>query len=480
MAGRDWPQRLLPAALLTSWVALYSGFPLCYFDTSEYLYYGQVLAYGHLPPLFDRPLTYGLFLAPFLKLARHGLLGVPLVQGLLVALAVSLALRAVRASPSTRGFLGLFTVLAASTPLPWFAGQLMPDIFTGLVVLLAFAVLWGDEALTRAELWVTAGLLTFAIATHLSHFPLYGALLVAGLGFRAIVEGKLGARRLGRIAARAVTPLLVAAGLVMAPNWYLYREPVLSRGAALFTLAHLIGDGVAQEYLDSACPTRPYLLCPDRASLRADSDWFLWSPTGPWERYRLRGGPDSSTFLAEAPAIVRGALRQEWRAEIGASLRHSAAQLVAFRISPELATAGRDSRVAQVRRSLPPTAFEAFAASRQVRQALPVEAADVVQRIVVGLSVLVLLACLPGLRRRAEHRLMALIATVCAGVLLNAMVIGFLGSVHDRYQSRVIWLVPLAALVAGAPQLVACWKALVRAMLQASRALSSAVRAADS
>lgn len=44
----------------------------------------------------------------------------------------------------------------------------------------------------------------------------------------------------------------------------------------------------------------------------------------------------------------------------------------------------------------------------------------------------------------------ALIATVWTGLLANALVIGSLGSVLNRYQSGVVWLLPLAAIIAAA------------------------------
>jgi hypothetical protein len=452
IALAEWLRSLLPAALLITCLALYNRSPLTYFDTGAYLLHARALAHGYLPDLFERPLTYGLLLAPFLKLASPlSLFGIPVLQGLLVAFVVTLVLRVAGASLSARGFLALFAALTAFTSLPWFSDQLMPDIFTSLVILLAFVVIWGGEELTRVQLWVAPGLLAFAIAAHLSHFPLYGALLLAGLTARAAAGGRPVAwRRLIPLAARGCAPLLVAAGLVMAPNWYLYRTPVLSRGASLFTLAHLVGDGAAQRYLRRACPTRPYLLCWGRANLRADSDWFLWSATGPWQQYQLGGEPWYSTFLRQTPAIVSGTLHQEWRAEIRASVRHAGAQLMTFGTEPAMESARNAFVVARELRRVFPAALPAFETSRQVERTLPMKFTDTVERVAVALSLLVLLVCLPALRGPAHRRLRMLIATVGTGVLVNALVIGSLGSVLNRYQGRVMWLLPLVGIIVAA------------------------------
>jgi hypothetical protein len=80
-----------------------------------------------------------------------------------------------------------------------------------------------------------------------------------------------------------------------------------------------------------------------------------------------------------------------------------------------------------------------------------------VQQGCVYLSLLVLLACGPMLSATRQRRPLLLTGVVLAGVSLNAAVLGVLSAVHDRYQSRVMWLLPLAAFVA------------VRALLARSR-----------
>jgi hypothetical protein len=56
---------------------------------------------------------------------------------------LDLALRSAGVRKSTRGFVVLFAGLSAFSSLPWFPGQIMPDTFTSLVILLSFVVSWG-------------------------------------------------------------------------------------------------------------------------------------------------------------------------------------------------------------------------------------------------------------------------------------------------------------------------------------------------
>jgi hypothetical protein len=427
-------------------VAVYNRFPLTYPDTGNYLDNAAALAHGREPWFFFRPLTYGVFLLPFAT--PYTIRLVPLVQGILAALAVHLALRAAAVSLSNRGFVALFAALSVGTSLPWFSGQIMPDIFTGLVILLAFVTLWGPGRLSRLERWAAGVILTVAIASHLSHIPLYATVAIAGVATRAVLEPESRAlRRLTRLAARAAAPLVVAAGLVIWPNYHFHREPVLSRSSPLFALAHLVGDGVAQRHLDRACPTRRYLLCSERDSLKADVDWFLWASEGPLQRQMPAMQRGDSTLLREARAIVIGTLREEWPAVIRAALRNAVVQLGTLGMHPGEHSLSRSVEAAMQR--MGPATHQAYRTSAQLRQAIPLEGASALQYVMVGLGALMLLASLPALKGPAHAPLRAFIAMVCAGVLLNALVVASLARVHPRYQSRVVWLLPLAGAVAA-------------------------------
>jgi len=46
-------------------------------------------------------------------------------------------------------------------------------------------------------------------------------------------------------------------------------------------------------------------------------------------------------------------------------------------------------------------------------------------------------------------RVAGICAWIVVGVVVNAVVCGTLSGPHDRYSARVLWLIPLAALLAG-------------------------------
>jgi hypothetical protein len=436
---------LLGAAVVSCVLALYNGFPLAYSDSGNYLDNAIALLHGRRPWFFFRPATYGAFLAPFASAGTLWLL--PVAQGLLVAGTVDAALRSATIALPARRLIPLFALLSALTSLPWFSGQIMPDILAPVVILLSFVLVWTPLSRSRA-LWPAFVLLSFAIAAHLSHFPLYGALFLAGLAGRLATDPDLRSwRRAGVLVLRAGGPLALAVLAVVTPNYLFYRQPVLSRSSSIFLLAHLVGDGAALRYLERACPTRGYALCAERAGLRADNDWFLWSADGPRARSEQAMARGDSTLLREAPLIVAGTLRQEWAAVLARSLGAGIEQLATFGIHP-----GEHyfspSVAASIER-LGPGPARAYRASRQANGTLPSTAATALHYAAVGVALVALLWSLPRLRGPRHRPFRILVATVFFGLVVNAGVLAGLSTVHPRYQSRVVWLVVLLGAVAA-------------------------------
>ncbi|HEX5385652.1 MAG TPA: hypothetical protein VFW66_03010 [Gemmatimonadales bacterium] len=449
---------LLGAAVLTCGAAAYNRFPLTYYDTASYLRKAHVFTHAEGPrgldveqyvrtplpatspfrnPFFYRPVTYTLFLLPFSFPAT--LYAVPLAQGLIVAFSVLLALRAAGLASSATELVLLFLGLSLFTSLPWYSGQLMPDLFSAVMVLLLYALLSGWDRLARWERIAAWLLLAGAIAAHLSNVPLYAALAVtAALGVR-LLRGRWPCAR--RLALSVAGPFALAVSALAGSNYLFCGKLVLSESSDLFYLARLVGDGTAQRYLAEACPAAGYLLCDDRANLPADSDYFLWSPTGPWSAHQ-----NDPRFLAEAPEIIRGTLRAHGAQELAAAARNTVHQLGMFGADLDLLRS--DSLVRPVIVRFGETTAAAYARSRQVTGGLPLRAVGAVQVTVVWLSLAALLLALPALRRRRDDRVLLFAGVIAAAVVLNALVFGALSALHDRYEARVIWLVPLAAWVA--------------------------------
>jgi hypothetical protein len=246
------------------------------------------------------------------------------------------------------------------------------------------------------------------------------------------------------LAARGAAPLLLAGLIVIVPNYVLGGKAVLSRSAQLYALGRLVGNGAVQRYLEQACSTLKYSLCAERAGLRPDMDWFFWDPAGPVARSLHAMARGDSTLLREAPLIVAGTLRQEWRAVLRRCFRDAAVQLVTFEIHP--GEQAYSSAVDASIRRLGGGADAAYTESRQARGTIPAIPVSRLHYIVVCAGLLALFL-LPALREPLKRPLLGLAATVGVGLVANAAIVASLSAVHPRYQSRVIWLVPLLGLV---------------------------------
>jgi hypothetical protein len=82
---------------------------------------------------------------------------------------------------------------------------------------------------------------------------------------------------------------------------------------------------------------------------------------------------------------------------------------------------------------------------RQARNVLPLGFFSRLQARVVFASLVVMSAFTVLLWRRRPIRLVWLGAVIISMVLANAFVTGAMSTVEDRYESRVIWLLPLMA-----------------------------------
>jgi hypothetical protein len=79
--------------------------------------------------------------------------------------------------------------------------------------------------------------------------------------------------------------------------------------------------------------------------------------------------------------------------------------------------------------------------------------------VVASLALIVIFGIL--LWRRWTPRLAGLALVIIPAVLANAFVTGVLSTVEDRYQSRVVWLIPFLSVI-----LIFTWLATVRAARQ--------------
>jgi hypothetical protein len=430
---------ILLGASLLAWPAWLNGYPLVFIDSVSYL--GQTL-FPEWP--WDKSPAYGAFLHAFhwgwsLWAALAG-------QVLVVSHLLWVAQRAARGGVSPATHLLLCAAMAGLTTLPWFAATLMPDVFAGVAPMCLLLLGLARDRLSRAEaVWLTL-LGAFAVAAHLSHLPTALALVV----FVAV------ATRRFLPPLRAALPVAIAVAGLVAANAWAFGKPTLSPHGAVFLLARLQADGPAAETIRRACPRAGWHLCGFAARMPMDSDHFLWSAEGPPNR-RPNGTPipmGAMRLAHEASEIVARTLRERPGAVAAAMARNTVAQAQFVAVGDTL---GNRHLAASARRAierLPPRELAAFEAGAQMRGDLPAIAAPflVPHRPVLLASLLLTLAALALALWRGDRTRAALVAGLLLAVAVNAFATGALSAPVDRYGARIIWLLPLAALLGLAPR----------------------------
>src|SRR5437879_1330445 len=162
LGTRRWrAATLLAPTLVLSGAAIYNGYPLVYPDTGDYV---------ALADISFRSIFYSLLIAP--ARLTGSLWPVVFLQSLIVAHLLRLVLRVVFSIVSGAAFLVITVLLCILTSLPWYTGFIMPDIFTGVLVLCLFLLAFCGPSLTPRERKYVAVLAVAAAAVHLSHLPL--------------------------------------------------------------------------------------------------------------------------------------------------------------------------------------------------------------------------------------------------------------------------------------------------------------------
>ena len=438
-------QRVLTAAAVTVVLilpAVYNGFPLVFPDTSAYL----SVAYADSWPI-DRAGFYGFILSP-------ALLSLSTVPGVWLAIAFQAALISIvllaaarRLLPSAKP-LPAFAIIAAVamlTSLSWHASQLLPDAFTGALILLAW--LAASRQSTRAGtplIWFAAGVLALVHFTHVGLLVAGSAATLAVCAFNRTPTKELAKRA---IAAALTTCAVLAAHTAVYGIYFDRWTPSPLGGYFLF--ARLNEDGLVPRWFDRHCGVdAPKPLCDLRPEIPHDSQQLLWGkgPSPLYDRInRAHGAPESWKWVEMVNQAARGSIREQPGAFAANAVRATLDQLVHYQVlDDECPENCINLRVFEWRPSL----VDPVRSSRQLTGGLPREAIELTTNVTATAGLLLLLPFFVLAVRRRDGPAQAFLATIVTCLIANAAMAGALSDVHNRYQSRIVWLAPFAIVLA--------------------------------
>ena len=435
----------LPAALLLTWPAFYNRYPLLFPDSLSYIESGPRVAgafFHHQTSHYYgvRSFIYALGIMPFHW--RAVLWPVIALQAVLTAYVLWLVVRSFTESSNFRRtvitYYAIVLPLALLTGLSWTTSIVMPDILGALLYLAVYVLVFAPESLSRPQRTLLILIAWWSAAAHITHIMLALGLLIFLLAALFLVRA-VTRRRLSGLAISAI--ILVAAVLShMAVHQVLYGKPTLNGKRPAYLTARLLADGTGRLYLQQHCPQANFATCEFVQSLPTTPDDFLWDANGIWQT----SSPEKqSRILREESPFARAVIGAYPRQQLAISLGAFFHQLTRFDISNDA-----NPWLAQKVEVGLPGQLPAYERSRQAQDTLPSDVLSTIQNWTVGAALLILCSLAPFLWRRCPARLMGLAAIIFAILLGNAFVTGVLSEVDDRYQDRVIWLLPLLAALA--------------------------------
>lgn len=409
--------------------AILNNFPFVFPDTGGYLIRPFV---GNLE--LGRSALYGAFLATGISVDFWSNV---IVQALLSAWIIRLVLRVVGLEHWAIG-IAVVGALCVGTSLPWYSGQLEPDIFLPLSVLAYYLITFAPSKLRTWEILALAAIIAFSIAVHMS---ILAVLLLLFAFFAALWTV---AARISLPSPRLAVPVVsIVAGmaLALATNYVIAGEATFTLGGPTFLFGRLLQDGFVKAYLDRNCSNLSLSLCHYRDELPTDSNYWLWDYGSPLAKL---GG--WRAFAPEAGRIIVESVLQQPSAQVTAVVKGTFAQLGAVATGD-----GFDSKnnayTEGVLKEYAPRTLQRFDASAQQRNAIDFHFLNYLHiPLALGATLLLPVFVVLCWWRRAVAATLGL--TVLVALVANAAVCATFSGVEDRYESRIVSVAVLAVALA--------------------------------
>jgi len=212
-----------------------------------------------------------------------------------------------------------------------------------------------------------------------------------------------------------------------------------------FLSARLIADGPGTNYLRATCPESHFALCDYATEFPLLDAEFLFGAQPGRSVFETASYEQRSAISHEQIRFFLAVLRYDPVGVLKASARGAAEQFVDFRLN----TFRYDPSTKDViSRTYPLPVLAGVQASGAYRGTMPVGALSVILYVLVLGSLGWLLFVVFGKGRTMSGALKRVFCWIAVGIVINACACGALSAVDPRYQARVVWLIPLIALLA--------------------------------
>ncbi len=348
-----------------------------------------------------------------------------------------------------RYFLLSCAVLFCFSSLPFFVSFLMPDVFSGFLIL-GFAILatsWnGLSFFDRAAI---SGVLLFAVLGHHSNVVLLVAMTVAATGYVVLVDRSQWSRIRG-LSATVIACVVIFVLWDAAFSFGVTRAFGIPPVRPPFLMGKLV-TSLDPSALAKVCASKDFVICKYQDRLPTNEEAFVWNED---QRTGIFGAADFPTKQALGAEQFRFAL-----AIIPPNLGRLAAT-ISQDVLRELGDVGLDEflylpeHLVFLAERLPSGEFRKLTSTVAARSDVYVVFGRTILCGAAFLSATLLTLLLGWTLRTAEisdakefgewRTWRAVTCILLGGVVLNAIICGGLSTPHDRYEARVIWLIQLS------------------------------------
>jgi hypothetical protein len=343
----------------------------------------------------------------------------------------------------------IILALAVASSLPINIGFLMPDLFTGLSLLILMYILSGAIRYDLNSIFLVL-IFVFGLTTHASN-P-----IIAAIASVVLLIGTSVMRRGGgwlfslRGFCLVWCSLAVSLGISVAYGSLAFAIGHQPLNSPPFLTARLVADGPGREYLSEACHQNPraYALCAFRDRPLNNSNDFLWSRDPRAGVFEVANYETRLELIHEQTRFVMATAAYRPVELTTSIVRNAVALLFAFKIDESYADPTiymRDKEFASIFSRLLPNGRACLTNASACKPNLDVRVLDAL--MLCGLlSSCVFLLALALLRKLTGIYAFGVVGAVTL-VIVNATVCAALSGPFERYEARLIWILPLFALM---------------------------------
>lgn len=331
--------------------------------------------------------------------------------------------------------------LTAISSLPYFAAFMMADIFTSILFLGLFLLIFFEKSLGKFNYFYLHGLIIFAAMAHITNIYLGMGLIIFAsfIHFARKFHFKTASAQI----LRPISLILIAAGFITSMNFYYFKTFSLSPSSSVFTLANLVEQGSAKTYLQNVCPSADLKICQYVEALPNNVDKFLWG------RNSLTHKLGSFTGLrSEAKLIVRNTITNYPKDVALHTLSYIVKSFSVHTPAKEInSSVTKTSVIAVLKIYYGEKALLSFLNSKQANDDLNYDEIAKIDNWVFPISLLsVFILSFVSLIKINDNRFLLPLFTLVM-VIGNNVLCSAASGLFDRYQARVSWLLVFAIII---------------------------------